>query len=540
MKKLLLLFICVFYLGKINAQNCSFTVMPVSGTYTICNGSSVTFFASGSSGYYTWTIDSVWAPGVSGGPGGYVWSAPMVVGTSSFVTLSPTITTKYNVADTSGGCNTVQSIVVTVNPSPTVSINTNSVVCQWTPPNIIASGAQSYTWSPNPYSASANGDTAIFVNNAAPVYVYSVTGTAANGCSAQATTTVTIDYGPTVSYFGYTGCANVAHSYVVLYGAQFYNCQSCYGGPFGVTLVGGDTIINYLATSQTYTLLATDANGCNTEYVGAITVNPNPVFTASSATVCNGQTANLTASDNSLQYAWTNQAGNYTSNVQNPSIANVNSSMGGNYFVTGTDANGCYKTDTVTVTVTPPVTVSYVMIKDTTLPYTWDAYPTYSPLVTSARWYWGDGTSTVGLYPSHTYAAAGIYNVWVSVFSSCGDSGSYFQNVSIYRLASNTVNGSNSFYVNVKHGTATDIATLATDNAITIYPNPVEDNFTVALDKYSPTTRLIIYNALGQMIINQAINALSTTISLNFAAGVYQAFLFDDGKTLYQSKLIKQ
>ncbi|HXU26032.1 MAG TPA: hypothetical protein VN698_02280, partial [Bacteroidia bacterium] len=77
MKKLLLLFICLFYLGKINAQSCTFTVTPYSGSDTICNGGSVTFFASGSgSGNYVWTIDSVWAPGSNGGPGGYVWTAP--------------------------------------------------------------------------------------------------------------------------------------------------------------------------------------------------------------------------------------------------------------------------------------------------------------------------------------------------------------------------------------------------------------------------------------------------------------------------------
>ena len=540
MKKILLLLICVFYLSKINAQNCSFTVMPVSGTDTICNGSSVTFFASGSSGYYTWTIDSVWAAGSSGGPGGYVWAAPMVVGTSSFVTLSPTVTTKYNVTDTSGGCNTVQTIVVIVKPNPTVSINTTSVVCAYGYVNVIASGAQSYSWSPSPSSASANGDTVTYHNNGAATATYTVTGTAVNSCGTSATTTITTDFGPNFYTVAYTACANVAHSYVVLYGAQSYTCASCYYAPFGVVLVGGDTLLNNLTTTGTYTLFVADVNGCTAGYEGAITVNPMPVFTASSATVCNGQTVNLSASDSSLQYTWTNQAGTYTSNLQNPSILNANSSVAGNYFVTGTGANGCYNTDTVSVIVTPPVSVSYVMHKDTTLPNTWDAYPTYSPFVTTAIWYWDDGTSTVGLYPSHTYATAGTYNIWVTAFSSCGDSGSYFQNVSIYRLASNTVNGSNYVYVNVKHGTPTDIASIVTDNAITIYPNPVETNFTLALDKYSPTTHLLIYNALGQMVTNQVINALNTTINLNFAAGVYQAILIDDGKILNQTKLIKQ
>lgn len=540
MKKLVLLVICLFCLYKINAQICTLNITPISGTYTVCNGSSATFLANGSGGgNYVWAVDSVWSSSTNGGSGGYVWTSPLVVGTSSVVTLSPNITTKYLVTDTGGGCYVTQTFVVYVNPKPVVSIGGSPVLCTGTGAQLIATGAQSYTWSPNPNQVTTHGDTAVFYPPypAPPSTGYTVVASDSNGCSNSATTTLNTDHGPIISHIDFWACANVGHSYVLLYGANSYTCESCVWNP--TTVLHGDTMVNNLNVSQTYTLWCTDANGCGINYVGAIMVNPEPVFTVTGDTVCSGQNINLTASDSTLHYVWTNSANSYTSNVQNPTIYAATPAMAGNYIVTGNNTHLCFKTDTVSVVVNPPVTVTYTLTKDNSIPNTWDVYPSYSSWVTSATWYWGDGTSTTGLYPTHVYAAAGTYNIMVTVFSSCGDSASYFQNASIYRQANNTM-GNNAVYINVKHDATNGIATLTNNNTISIYPNPATDNFTLTLNANTPNTHILIYNALGQLVINQPVNELNTNVGLNFAAGVYQALVVSQGKTIYQTKLIKQ
>jgi len=91
-------------------------------------------------------------------------------------------------------------------------------------------------------------------------------------------------------------------------------------------------------------------------------------------------------------------------------------------------------------------TASYTMTQDPT-PQTWDVYPSYSTNVNNARWYWGDGSSTLGLYPSHTYSATGRYNICVAAYSNCGDSAISCQNDTVYRLSNNMSNSM--VYVNI-------------------------------------------------------------------------------------------
>ena len=126
--------------------------------------------------------------------------------------------------------------------------------------------------------------------------------------------------------------------------------------------------------------------------------------------------------------------------------------------------------------------VSYSLVADAA-PHTWDAYPTYPANVDSAIWYWGDGTSTTGLYPSHTYSVADKYNICVYVIAS-GCSSGYCQNDSVYRLSNNNTL-SNMVYVNVLNSAA-GIKQILDENYFTIYPNPASDQFhieTNATDK---------------------------------------------------------
>jgi hypothetical protein len=131
---------------------------------SICSGESSTLTASGASNYQ-------WSTGSSG----------------SSITVKPNQTTTYTVTGSANGCSNTASVTVTVKPSPNVSVTASPSVLNviGLSSTLTASGASTYQWS-----TGASGSSIVVV----PLLTttYSVTGIAANGCTDQATVTVTI------------------------------------------------------------------------------------------------------------------------------------------------------------------------------------------------------------------------------------------------------------------------------------------------------------------------------------------------------------
>ncbi|MCL4857661.1 MAG: gliding motility-associated C-terminal domain-containing protein, partial [Flavobacteriales bacterium] len=108
--------------------------------------------------------------------------------------------------------------------------------------------------------------------------------------------------------------------------------------------------------NTTYTAIGTDANGCsNSDQVNVTILSlPNVVASASSSTICSGNSVNLSASGANI-YSWDNGLS------LNPSInPNVTATptITTTYTVTAANTNGCINTSQVTVTViscVPPV-----------------------------------------------------------------------------------------------------------------------------------------------------------------------------------------
>lgn len=97
-----------------------------------------------------------------------------------------------------------------------------------------------------------------------------------------------------------------------------------------------------------YTVIVTDANGCSASDQVQVTVRANPdAVTSPTVSVCNGQTANLTATDNipgnNETYLWNTGETNDT--------IRVSPSTNTRYYVTVTDVFGCHDTASVLVNI---------------------------------------------------------------------------------------------------------------------------------------------------------------------------------------------
>lgn len=276
-----------------------------------------------------------------------------------------TATTTFTVTGTdSNNCISTATVTVNVNPLPTLTVTPAATgtpaannVCIGSTLNLTASGAVSYTWSPNTAISTTTGAT-VTVSPTSNL-TYTVTGTDANGCVNTLARPVRVNPLPTITVNPATAAL-------------------CFGGKVTLTASGAGTTGTYAWTPSatlsaatgasvdanptlptTYTVTGTDANGCVGTATKSVSINPLPtVAIAPSAisTICVGQNVAMTASGAST-YAWTPTA---TLSAATGASVTATPTATTAYTVTGTDANGCQSsaTKTIYVNALPTVAIS--------------------------------------------------------------------------------------------------------------------------------------------------------------------------------------
>ena len=185
-----------------------------------------------------------------------------------------------------------------------------------------------------------------------------------------------------------------------------------------------------------------------------------------------------------------------------------------------------------------PTAQAYVTLhKDSLAANTWDAYAIYSNNVTTATWSWGDGTTTVSLYPSHTYTTAGYYNICVSVQNDSGCTFTTCQNDSLYRLVNNSPT-SKMVYVNVKTNPAGINQVSASTEQVLVYPNPSTGSFIIEPQNTSYNIHCTVHDVNGKVVLNQIINSKTTIDAGNLNEGVYNISLLSNGAVLNKRLII--
>ena len=294
----------------------------------------------------------------------YSWTPGLSSTTGSTVTGTPAATTSYTVTGTdANGCTDTSVATITVINNPTLTVASGAIcVGQQTITLTALSNAANFTWSPATGLSATTGNSV--QANPSTTQVYTIVGSTGT-CTVSTTATVTVNALPVPTASANVPCETEnpldLTSNVTPTGTYTYS----WTGPNSFTSASQNPSITNLSNvtqalaGGTYSVLVTDNNGCyNTATVTAV-INPKPTITATGATVCVGQTINLTANGGSI-YSWSGQGGAYTSALPNPSILNSDGTMSGIYNVVGTDANGCYNGAAVMVQVNalPVITVT--------------------------------------------------------------------------------------------------------------------------------------------------------------------------------------
>jgi Glycine rich protein/PKD-like domain/Secretion system C-terminal sorting domain len=281
------------------------TVTVTSGNGAICAGGSYTLTASGANSF-------IWMPGNLSG---------------SSVVVSPSGTTTYTVTGSTNSCVGTNTVTVTVNPLPSVSLGADITQCGGTATLNASNAGSSYLWS--------NGNTTqtITVNSSG---TYSVTVTNGNNCSASDNIVVIINPVPLVSLGAdITQCGGTAT-------LNASNAGSSY-----LWSNGNTTQTITVNSSGSYSVAVTDSNGCSASDTAVVTINTLPVVVAGGVPSIICQTnASITLAGVPAGGIWSGPG--VIGNNFDPGAAGIGlQDLIYNY----TDSNGCSGADTATVNV---------------------------------------------------------------------------------------------------------------------------------------------------------------------------------------------
>jgi len=293
---------------------------------SICNGSNVTLGAPSIIGHtYSWTP----ATGLSSA-------------TISNPVASPNTTTTYTLTETitATGCQKTNSVTITVNPLPTISIiSASGPITFCAGDSVILSGYKGGIWSNAATTASikvkTSGD-------------YFVTNTNACGTVTSNHIIVTVNPLSAASIISASGSTAFCEGGNVILS----------GNSGGIWNNSATTPAITITTSGDYFVTNTNACGSVTSNHIVVTVNALPTAaTGSNASICIGSNVTLGATSIAGHtYLWTPTTGLSSATIANP-VASPTATT--TYMLTETiTATDCQNTNSVTVTVIPDLSIT--------------------------------------------------------------------------------------------------------------------------------------------------------------------------------------
>jgi PKD repeat protein len=307
------------------------------------------------------------------------------------------------------------------------------------------------------------------------------------------------------------------------------NNFSSYNWGFGDTYVGwgANQFHNYLVNgiySVTLTVTNGTTNVCTSTVVQNVTITTapcsTPVVASFNYTVGTGGVVNFestsTGTNLSSTYFWS--YGDGAAGTGSVSVHTYSNGGLHNVYFAVNNAPACSDSTMMTINVNsiPCVANSNFTLAYSGTPQYWYAVPAYPWNVTAAIWSWGDGNFDYNLYSAHTYSAAGLYNICLTVTTSCGTS-STCSGYNIYKSSMPVEISQAMIQVNVVAKIPTGIKQNAEDKAtVNVYPNPNDGKINIRIEHVSGSVKsalIEVYDLLGKSVHSEQVAADSGNIN---------------------------
>lgn len=271
-----------------------------SAANSVCLGNSTSLTATGASTY-------TWSPSIT-----------LSASTGATVSATPTTTTTYTVTGTNTTTGCVKSVTkaITVNPLPNVAVTAAANnICIGSSTSLTATGANTYTWSPNTALSATTG--ASVVANPTSAITYTVTGTDINTCTNSASVAISVTPMPSISVTGpASACTGSSISLTAspsggtgtcsvqwensLDGLTWTNIAGANNNTYPTTIAAS----TYFRASYTCSSSPCPSVYSNTHLVNALQFQP--ILSTTTPTICTGGTAVLTISGGNAAttYTW--------------------------------------------------------------------------------------------------------------------------------------------------------------------------------------------------------------------------------------------
>jgi len=488
--------------------------ITISGSTMVCTAATSTLNASGAD-TFTWSM----------GPN------------ASMITINPATNTNYTVVGTSTltGCSDSSFVSVFTVPLPTISVS-DATICAGTFYTISPSGASTYSYSggSSVISPTMNGTYTVSGTDALTgcsdsvavsisVNVVSLTANSGSICSGQ-NFTITPTGATTYTYSGgsnivsplvntsytvsatdaITGCSDSIAVLVAVIASPTITINTstiCAGFVFTIVPTGATNYTfssgsNTVApvTSTNYLVSGTDPlTGCVGSKIFSLSVNPLPVITVNSGSICAGDIFTLMPVG----------ASTYTFSNGSATVMPLTTT---NYTITGTSGQGCFSQVPAIVTVVVSGTKPTVFISSLT-PTTLCTGETIVINVfgaTNYSWNTGATTSTILVTPtiSTLYSVTGT-----DLSTGCSATASIFENVS----------------------DCTGMENVPASIQYKLYPNPTNGELNIETDD---KITMSVINALGEIVLKQQLNEGKNILNLNEQPnGVYFVNLQQNNET---------
>ncbi len=538
-------------------------ILNITGDLSICNGASTTLNA----GIFN----------------SYIWNTGE---TTQSITVSPSIDTDYSVTVSANeSCNNNTTVTVTVNPTPTPNISGNFVICNGESTILDAGLFSSYIWN-------TGETTQTIIVNPTTNTDYSVTVTDTNGCRNLDLVNVIVGTSPTVvasavpsticigdtttiqavgsggiAPYSYTwdnfigtgnninltpitnttytvtitdsnGCSNTEMIAVMVRPIPtpsiIGNLIICNGestaldaGTFSSYVWStGETTQNITANPSTdtnYSVTVTDTNGCENNNMVTVTVSPSPdLDVQGNLMLCNGESTILDAGVFN-SYLWSNGATTQT--------IDISPSSDMDYTVTVFDANGCSKSEMVSVVVhqlpSPEILGDLSICSGTSTTLDAGNYNSYI-------WNTGENTQTIIINPT----VDSDYSVVVTDGNGCSSLG--IVTVSINQLPEPFINGNSSICegesTTLNVGEYSSYSWSTGDNIQSIEVSPIQDtNYEITVSDINGCTAItnvmVEVNKINTPIIIGNTILCQNESSILSLSEMYSSYLWNNGST---------
>jgi PKD repeat protein len=331
-----------------------------------------------------------------------------------------------------------------------------------------------------------------------------------------------------------------------------FNTYTWYSGSTGTSVVGNPVTITYPpgVNTDSICLVVTDANGtvlCTScQYITLN--NPSQQCLANFAAATLAYDAYFidlsTVTTAATSFTWSFGDGT-ASNLRYPQHTY---SAPGWYTVCLSIQDGNCQSSTcqqifVDSTINVPLFCNAFFVVTQTSPFQLAVVNMSSGLSLSYMWDFGDGSTSNLIYPSHTYATSGAFNLCLTVSDSTGCTSTYCDSIAVDSLGRIIYRSATTgFSINVVSPSqmTTSVQTIAKDVSSSIYPNPATSAVRVQSADLKGSVNFRVMNIQGSEVLKGSMTSSSESIQVeNLNPGMYMLELTDAAQNRVFGRFIK-